>query len=992
MKLCWTKACLPLLFVLADSAAILGSSKRKVSLVADPHKNHSLSVSKKPNNELWIECGAHIPEHPDSIVCPPACPYLRMEPTRFCEFKCVQADACNDDDPLSNFADPKTLRCSSCHVAACRRCNKQSADLCDVCQEGFFQQDGFCVSHNRYVWFSLYITIAIGASIGFIYVVKLVLRPTINDAALAQGQLFRASSKTRDPATNELYALDHDIRNDETLAEAVGIGVMLNFRFQAWALTWAFCIMCVLLGLRLMFDDREAAQKHTVSSEKSFEACNSAVTQQQDNIVFMEQAFFWAVLIIYIGSFIATIVFAVRQRKFFKKTSDHLITMQDYALRATGLPHDSGAEDVEASLKQFFASELKDVPDLDLVGVTVCWNYRKRLDEVKDHAVKDLEEWDIQHEEKDCAEPMHQGESDRKTQSGRRTVDEKSSLADLEEKRRVTCCDPSMQCIDFAFGVGSMPCTLPTDEEEPVKRSETVEGLVSELESSGTAFIVFRTEKQRKQALEAWGKQKRTYKESEVLLEEADLDPETVLWDGFGASDLDFQMMLVKGILFVILSIVILDVFFYAPYVAYLISYSNVAGMTQGGIVQGILLGLLITVCNQIIYAVITWRADLTPFCSRGRQQQFYVVGYTWAIFFNTCVDLMTVMLLAKGYSSDQALKMQVAQDSTMSAKSMAESPSMQRSIYVQLVAYLFPGCLLAPFLLEPIAAAVIPYFLGYNLVRSRKEVSMQDAEGLLACAPFDLSRYGDILINIMLCILTLFFTYREIWMIWVYLIISLIVILCWDHCRLLRYSQHSFFGSPLMAYTSHYLLAFPCGLLAAVLAFRVWGAQDDGFLEGHDALQRVEGLLGSSAGMNRETIFWSMGVCFSVHILVHFSILRWIVPRFTDVAEEHSDEVPYEVTASKIPCNWFNSNPVHVLRSQHFFKDGKEPGDHPCVQFQAGKEYLLKANPKIGLYYEKTKEDIVKEIEVEQSKRDFGQFKSLGVRAGVKSMMKSGA
>merc|ERR1719198_2818891 len=103
----------------------------------------------------------------------------------------------------------------------------------------------------------------------------------------------------------------------------------------------------------------------------------------------------------------------------------------------------------------------------------------------------------------------------------------------------------------------------------------------------------------------------------------------------------------------------------------------------------------------------------------------------------------MTVMLLAKGYSSDQAIKMQAAHDSTMSAKAMAESPTMQRSIYVQLVAYLFPGCLLIPFLLEPIATTAVPYFLGYHLTRSRKEVSMLDAEGLLACMPFDLSRYG---------------------------------------------------------------------------------------------------------------------------------------------------------------------------------------------------------------------------------------------------------
>merc|ERR1719169_63828 len=102
--------------------------------------------------------------------------------------------------------------------------------------------------------------------------------------------------------------------------------------------------------------------------------------------------------------------------------------------------------------------------------------------------------------------------------------------------------------------------------------------------------------------------------------------------------------------------------------------------MSQGGIVSGFLLGMLIVVCNNIIYMLIGKVADKCGWTDSDSKDCFYCVKYTLAVFFNTILDLGTVLILAQGYSVDMAMQMQVANDSTMSPKAIAESPDVQRA------------------------------------------------------------------------------------------------------------------------------------------------------------------------------------------------------------------------------------------------------------------------------------------------------------------------
>jgi len=367
--------------------------------------------------------------------------------------------------------------------------------------------------------------------------------------------------------------------------------------------------------------------------------------------------------------------------------------------------------------------------------------------------------------------------------------------------------------------------------------------------------------------------------------------------------------------------------------------------MSQGGVLSGFLLGLLITVCNQIIYMLIGAVADRCAWTNSDAKDCFYCVKYTFAVFFNTCIDLGTVLILAHGFSTESAMKMQISCDSTMSAQAIAESPNVQKALYVQLVSYIFPSCTLIPFLIEPFAVSFLPFAIGKALIRSRPEATAQDAEECLQNPPYDLSRYADILSIVMLCCMTMVFTDRDLWQIYFFLILSLVVIYAWDQMRVLRFTTKTIFTSARMDDIVMWMMAMPAGVIAMCLAFKVYSAAHEGFLD--EFHQTLKGEVPFT--VNHCNIFLYLGVAFLCHMLMHSMLLKFLVlPMADQTVPEKKIEGLYSVVGAERPGTYFNTNPVNCLRSKYIYKH-----DPPCVFFRIGKEHLIKKNEKIGIYYE---------------------------------------
>lgn len=902
-------------------------------------------------NKSWIaswkiSCDKHIKMHPEEITCPGNCPYLRSEPTRLCQFKCVPASSCNSDNPLASYANPESKMCEACKVAGCHQCGASRHD-CATCQDGFELHGAKCWSANRHYLNAAFVVGAILVVFLIYYVFALFyLREEVNPEALKAGLLFRYLSGVRNfkHGVEKRYHLRTDLRHRTGVS---GAGVSLIFRWKYAVIVWAI-FGTVLFGIVGMVYWGSCYGMHKVNSRKSYDACSENVALQVHNFNTMEIAYFFATLIMYIVTFAGSLWFAYDQRKFFRAQDKENMTMKDFALLATGFPIVKGITKVEKDITRSLQSQPQ-FEGLDVVGVSVCWNFKDSQQEIADQVRR---EFDIEYKN------LHTEESKK------RQAHTEQAQESARDTKRSCGVDPKLQCIDAALGIGELPCIASGDDEKPPDQ-EVLQSLEN-MYTSGSIFIVLGSCKDRCEAFDRCQKKQLVYNDQcktcckgdnhNITVMNTEAEPRTVMWKGYGCDHFSFMMNVVTGCILVFFTVIILDIFFYAPYVVYILSYSDVPGMSQGGFLSGLMLGLLITVCNQIIFIVIGKAADRCGWTNSDSKDCFYCVKYTLAIFFNTCLDLGTVLILAQGYSVDQAMQMEVAADSTLSSKAVAESPNMQKALYVQLVAYIFPSCTLLPFLLEPIFTVFFPNALFQALVRSRKEVTVQNAEEILMNAPYDLSRYGDILVNMMLCCMTMGFTYCTLWQLYFYMIISMLVIYGWDHMRVLRYSCKTTFAGHSMDDAIMYMMAMPTGVLAMCLVFKAYGASHAGFLQ--ELHSQMEGDVGVSA--DRYNIYMYLVCAFFGHMVIHWLLLQYVVwPKFEenskdDQAEDKDGtEDPYSEVAAIRPANYFNTNPVNCLRSKYLYKHSP-----PAVFCMLGREHLLQKNEKIGLYFQGMKHE----------------------------------
>lgn len=354
----------------------------------------------------------------------------------------------------------------------------------------------------------------------------------------------------------------------------------------------------------------------------------------------------------------------------------------------------------------------------------------------------------------------------------------------------------------------------------------------------------------------------------------------------------------------------------------------------MGSNLTNTLLGLLAVPGNQIVYYTCAMIAEKAGFRNQEKTHTFNVCLYTFAVFVNIVVDLALLLILAHGYIQDQA--------SGLDATATIRNPSFQHALFIQLVGYLYPGTLLAPYLFEPIPMNIAPYYLGKWMVRSALHVTRYEAEQCLVCPPFDLLRYGDITINVMLVIMCFFLTAQALWWVFMWLFISLAVIYAWDHYRFLRQTQRTQFASDKMEVCSQYITAFPCALLAAAFVFKWYGG--DEIMESFDIHIKKDWRT-EWKDINHNV--WSVAIgAFLVHIVFHFFILAFIVPLF--IPAQSPRDAPYRDCAANKACNWWNANPVHCLRSKFIHQH-----DPPHIYHVYGKEYLHMKNDKLHMFYE---------------------------------------
>jgi len=341
---------------------------------------------------------------------------------------------------------------------------------------------------------------------------------------------------------------------------------------------------------------------------------------------------------------------------------------------------------------------------------------------------------------------------------------------------------------------------------------------------------------------------------------------------------------------------------------------------------------MLVVMGNQIMYFLAREVAERVGFRFNDHLESFYIALYTLACTLNLVVDMAMEYFLA--YEAAVASGAHTADgqllEDLVGYQDIFESYVMQKALGVRLFAYCFPSTFLIPFVMEPIFAIFFPFHICKLLLRTHPECRGREAEKSMDFfAPMDMGRYGDLLLNVMLAALIVFFPPGTFLKMMLALVVSHIFIYFYDQYRILR-------SVPAFDYSSDYidrlvqiLMGIPTAFLAAGIVFKGSCLKETGIC------------------LKRYPLLALVVLAFVVTILLQIVMVKAIVPLFDKTNHKVSEETYAEVAATT-SSTWFTENPIHCLRSKYYYKHNP-----PCIFNSPGKEYHMKPNPEIGVHFE---------------------------------------
>jgi len=853
-------------------------------------------------------------------VCPTDCPFFAQNRNDddFCTFSCVKEAQCAQMHSKTPIGDSELGVCRSCVVEGCKTCdNSVSADRCAKCQWGYkLMPDGSCFFELIPVWVSWlgYALLAVLAIVVLWLVDFAILRPVYNREGLDHALECRDAQKLKQPKDGTGKRQPWPIHTNLCKELVAGPGMMLHFNFQVALIVWALFVAAVWMGLAFFVDEALWILGTRAFGTPRMNCILVAWGYEtQQRLMWTKVFFLW---VVYIGSFLGAIGYGIYQLRAFQDIDYKNKTMKDYVVMVTGLPSISGNENVEGCLK----SAIEKATQQNLVGVSVAWDFA----DVEERVGSEL------HHELQAAE------LEKERLSGKSRPGEPEVNAVRAQMMKVEL---------NIFGPGAEDDDAKTEDQEEAPssaRTAPIGQILESMHTSTRAFAVFETEDARDEATrtgsfefevpgQAGVKQTCTM---EAILGE----PDTVKWESFGHdSGKEQATKLLAGFGIIGLACALWGVVFYGPYAYYVMTFNYENGR-QPGFVVGFSFSMIVVVGNVIMYEVCGRISDWIGFRFRDEREACYMILYTIACMFNVALDFVTTYSTAEMVMESLGFRtyfgVPLADLPTFTAK--FETYGMQRSLAENTYGYAFPSTYLIPFLIEPFPTIVMPLLIGKWIVGSHAGLQGADAEDWLAMAPMDMGRYADLLLNTILGILIFYFPGGYTWILFLGMAGSHVYIYAFDQFKVLREIPACKYASFDVEWWCQAMFAPIIGIMVSCLVFK----------------SNCEPGYHCTSGM---PLIALCGLGWLVHVVIHISVLQFVVPKFSlaPPKDDPNEGKRYQSVAEAEPCSWFSANPVHCLRSKYHFKDNV-----PCGFFKVGKEWMMKANPAIGCFYEEKHSD----------------------------------
>jgi len=891
-----------LLLLGAEAAPLLASPRAQfVQARGGFLKSNGTNAAVLQHTGANLECGvtSKVGAHTNKYdMCPESCPYFAQnrEDTQTCTFLCVPAEECGRWNPNKPIPDTikKSRACRGPMADFCSVPELDGTDTCIKCQSGFAknQVDGQC-------YFQHWTAVAIGSLIVVVIVTVLVVwfvdlccRETTNEAELKKAQQFRSRAKILQPKNLDGHRHPWPLNTNLCTTDVAGLGMLLHFNFQAFLIGWPLVIAAMWTVLACFHEELWILGTRKFGTPRHNCILVAWGYETQQRLMWTKVLF---LVMVYVFSFISFLLFSVRQYRIYQDMDAKEKTMKKFALELRGLPALPGSPNVESDLQK----AVETATGLRVVGVSVAWHYGDNEDTIM-KAVQN-----------DQSERMAALATPRAPQE---EVDPTANMGPLRKKL--------YNWEKTAFG---------PDDEEDVP-DEELKKMLSDMVSSDTAFVVFKSSEDVKKALDKTESSGVKFGDNTLTLSQVEVEPATVSWQNFGDSSPSAMMgRMLKGFGTVYVPALLIWFFaFYVPYAAslYYFNYDNGAELPG---YYAIIFTVVVVGGNATMYIVCDICAEQIGFRYKDTKQCMYMLMYLFACMFNVLLDMAVTYYTA--------LKIMVGLDfRTYDGTRLAdidkftdqfETYAMQRSLGGNTYAYAFPSTFLIPFLIEPIVTVLVPYQLGRLIIRTHNEVKGGCAEAWIAAFDFDLGRYADILLNVFLGILIFYFPGGYTWSLFYGMFISHIVIYLFDHWRVLDVIPNVKITSFQVDWWAQAMLAGCCGLVMSSLVFKANCESYSGYCIKDMALISASSLAGVA------------------HFIIHMLLLIYLVPVLGKECKDENEGMAYQAVAENDAYSWFSVNPVHCLRSKLIHKH------KPYCRFVSpGKEHTLEINKDIGCYF----------------------------------------
>lgn len=667
-----------------------------------------------------------------------------------------------------------------------------------------------------------------------------------------------------------------------------GNAVLLHFRFQFAILLW----VCVALSGWLLLAHYAGTDLLSEGAHDAPNAIAMCVHVQRNKALVQDikRPKLVYLVTLYIITTLGVLSFALCQRHSHDEMDAASATMQDYVLCLKGFPQRAANDPhLEQEIEEF----LREACSCGPIFVSVCWDFADHVDRV-----------------------YQMVESETGGHDNRRRSVQTGSFQSATSAR-CPCLSEPLRAIARSLA----------NAEQSVNHEHDVLALLETIKSTDTVFAIFPSESDRDVASKMFSSSdmvcfKREGGSYPIVVDWSmhrnESAPVDIIWKGFSFTSKTRALRTVAWSFKILLGIMFWAVLFYAPYAYYLSTTLGELGRPPK-FIDETMFTVLVVCGNQLMYFLCNTAARSIGFRYADREQAAYIAFYCVAMLVNMMFDL--TMIFFTSLLAFDAMGVRVDDGSFLSQvgtgiEVLHSSYLMQAALGQKLFVYNVMGCFVLPFLAEPIATAILPYHLSVRFVGSHR-VGQLAADQMLTPPIIDLSRYADILLNMILVIIAFFFVSGYVLQSLLGILVGHLIIYTWDHYRILRVAQECQFSSYEPEQFAQTIAGIPCAFLASCVTFH--------------AMDKPVGSV--------------LTIVFLLHCCLHYIVLVKVIPSLRRPKKPTAKQ--YREIAAVVPANYLNTNPIHCLRSRYVRHHT------PCVvPFVGGKEHLQLRNPSIGLYY----------------------------------------